>query len=129
MTGVDDSLGSVGRRPDLLLVEDDDALRQMLAWELSELGYRVYPVSGCREARGALAARDFDLALMDVGLPDGDGAELAVELIETNPALRIVLCSGRPGTMCSEHAPPEVIACLTKPVCVRRLDGLFRDKA
>ncbi len=111
----------------LLLLEDDEALRQMLAWELSELGYRVHPVGSCGEARAAVAARAFDLALFDVGLPDGDGAELAAELTESDPNLGIVLCSGRPGVLNREPVPREVIACVTKPVSVHRLDVLFRS--
>ena len=110
----------------LLLLEDDEALRQMLVWELSELGYRVHPTGSCGEARAAIDACNFDLALMDVGLPDGDGAELAVELIGANPGLRIVLCSGRPGALARGRVPSEVIACLNKPVSVGRLDVVFR---
>lgn len=126
MTG--DGIGSPteGRCLSLLLLEDDAALRQMLVWELSDLGYLVHPVGCCDEARAAIAARNFDLALMDAGLPDGDGAELAAELIGTYPELRIVLCSGRPGTLTRERVPSEVIACLIKPVSVGRLDALFR---
>ena len=110
----------------LLLLEDDAALRQMLEWELSDLGYRVYPVGCCEEARVALASGVFDLALMDVGLPDGDGAELAAELIRTSPELKVVLCSGRPGNLARGRVRSEVIACLTKPISVGRLDALFR---
>jgi DNA-binding response OmpR family regulator len=113
-------------RPELLLLEDDHALCQMLDWELSELGYRVHPAGSCREARAVAQALPIDLALMDVGLPDGDGAELAGELIEARPAMQIVLCSGRPDSVAPALVPTEVIACLTKPVCVGRLDELFR---
>lgn len=109
----------------VLLLEDDASLRQMLVWELSDLGYLVHPVGSCDEARSALAARNFDLALMDVGLPDGDGAELAGEITGTYPELRIFLCSGRPGTFTPERVPSEVSACLIKPVSVGRLDALF----
>jgi DNA-binding response OmpR family regulator len=129
MTGVGNGSRALGCRVSLLLLEDDEALRRMLVWELSELGYRVYPAGSCDEARAAIAARAFDLALMDVGLPDGDGAELAAELIETHSDLRIVLCSGRPGALAPERAPPGVLACLTKPVSVHRLDRLFRCKS
>lgn len=113
-------------RRNLLLLEDDDALRQMLVWELTELGYCVHPVGSCKEARAAIAAYGFDLALMDVGLPDGDGAELAAELIKINSGLRIVLSSGRPGALAPHRVPSGVVACLTKPISVHRLDTLFR---
>jgi DNA-binding response OmpR family regulator len=118
---------TAGLPASLLLVEDDDALRQMLAWELAELGYLVHPAGDCREARDAVAERAFDVALLDVGLPDGDGAELAAELIQRSPELRVVLCSGRPGNLSPDRIPAEVIAGLTKPISVAELDDLFRS--
>lgn len=39
---------------------------------------------------------EYDLLVSDVTLPDGDGAELAVELAEKNPAVAVLLCSGYP---------------------------------
>lgn len=110
----------------LLLLEDDDALRQMLDWEFAEFGYRVHSVASCREARAVGAGGAFDLALFDVGLPDGDGAALAAELMHLNASLKVILCSGRPGTLNPERVPPGVIACLTKPVSVDRINALFR---
>lgn len=113
----------------LLLLEDDDALRQMLDWELAELGYCVFAVGSCGEAREALAARRFDFALFDIELPDGNGAELAGELIEMTSAPQIVLCSGRSGTTVSERIVPGVLAFIAKPVSIQRLDALFRGRA
>jgi len=123
-----DSKGSHGAQPrsSLLLLEDDDALRQMLRWELAELGYGVTAVGSCHEARSAATIGDFDLALFDIGLPDGNGAELASELFKQRPDMRIVLCSGQPSQPVSEHLPSSVIACLAKPVSIRDLDSLFR---
>jgi DNA-binding response OmpR family regulator len=110
----------------VLVLEDDEALREMLDWELSELGYRVVAVGSCDEARTAAVARDFDLALFDIGLPDGDGADLAVELVRQRPEMRIVLCTGEPERLCRRGLPSEVITCLTKPVSIRRLQAAFR---
>ena len=114
--------------PFLLLLEDDEALRQMLAWELDELGYRVFAVGDCRAAREAVAARNFDLALFDIELPDGDGAELAGELTEQSSAPRIVLCSGRPGNPIPERLDSRILAFVSKPVSIQRLDELFRGR-
>jgi DNA-binding response OmpR family regulator len=110
----------------LLLLEDDAALRQMLAWELAEFGYQVVAVGTCDDARSAVVSRDFDLALFDIGLPDGDGAELALELTELKPSMRFVLCTGKPGNPTSKPLPPTVIARLTKPVSLHRLQALLR---
>ena len=126
--GLDDS-GRADSGPSLLLLEDDEALRQMLDWELAELGYQVLSVNSCHAARNAAAAHDFDLALFDIGLPDGDGAELAGELVDNEPAPRIVLCSGRSENQISESLAAKVLAFIVKPVSIQRLDLLFRSAA
>ena len=130
MTGWDSGgLHEMDPGPSILLLEDDESLRQMLTWELSDLGYHVIAVSSCREARAAMAMRDFDLALFDIELHDGDGAELAAELMEQRPELRVVLCSGKHGNSISEHLRPKLLAYLTKPVSIHQLDDLFRNRS
>jgi DNA-binding response OmpR family regulator len=110
----------------LLIVEDDQALRQMLAWELSDLGYRVCATGSCREARSAAAAIGFRLAVLDIDLPDGDGCRLAAELVRTSAGLNVVLVSGRHGADHCGPCSPAVIARLTKPVSAWRLDVILR---
>ncbi len=110
----------------LLIVEDDQALRQMLAWELSDLGYRVCATGSCREALAAAGAIGFRLAVLDIDLPDGDGCRLAAELVRTSPRLRVVLVSGRHGADRCGPGSPAVIARLTKPVSAWRLDTILR---
>jgi DNA-binding response OmpR family regulator len=110
----------------LLIVEDDQALRQMLAWELSDLGYRVCATGSCRGARSAAAAIGFRLAVLDIDLPDGDGRRLAAELARATPGLRVVLVSGRHGADRCGPRSPAVIARLTKPVSAWRLDVILR---
>jgi DNA-binding response OmpR family regulator len=63
--------------PDILLVEDDDGIAEPLAEGLARQGYRVRRV---RTGREALAAGDFDLALLDLGLEDIDGSEVCRRL-------------------------------------------------
>ena len=59
----------------ILLVEDDAALRGALEELLCREGYDVVKASNVRSARAGLDATA-DLAILDVGLPDGDGVEL-----------------------------------------------------
>ena len=59
----------------ILLVEDDAALRSALEELLLREGYEVTKVSNVRSAVEAMNA-EIDLAILDVGLPDGDGVSL-----------------------------------------------------
>ena len=59
----------------ILLVEDDTALRGALEELLAREGYEVIKASNVRTAQDAMSS-DIDLAMLDVGLPDGDGVSL-----------------------------------------------------
>ncbi|MGQ7297010.1 response regulator transcription factor [Quadrisphaera sp. KR29] len=61
----------------LLVVEDEEGLSSALRIGLSREGYAVDVAGSCAAARERLATTDFDAALLDITLPDGDGLALA----------------------------------------------------
>lgn len=66
--------------PTVLLIEDDASLGQTLAERLEKDGLTVRWAHTVRDARSAFAAGPWDLAIIDVRLPDGSGFGLAREL-------------------------------------------------
>ena len=64
----------------ILVVEDEQAIREMLAFNLGRAGYLVTPAGDGREARAAIADGYPDLVLMDWMLPDVSGLELTRQL-------------------------------------------------
>lgn len=64
----------------ILVVEDDGPLRDMLHADLSEAGYRVVAVSTVGEGLFHAEEDPFDLIVLDLNLPDGDGIEIAERL-------------------------------------------------
>ena len=64
----------------ILVVEDERAIRDMLAFNLGRAGYDVRPVADAREARAAIADVHPDLVVMDWMLPDISGLELTRQL-------------------------------------------------
>jgi len=64
----------------ILLVEDHADSLSALAMLLRREGYEIHVASGVREASAVAAASGCDLLLADLGLPDGNGAELMREL-------------------------------------------------
>lgn len=60
----------------VLLVEDESVLRRCLAAHLETRGARVQAAGSLEEANSLLENHHFDVAILDVGLPDGDGLSL-----------------------------------------------------
>ena len=60
----------------ILIVEDEQAIREMIAFHLSRAGYETMEAADCREARELIADARPDLALIDWMLPDTSGLEL-----------------------------------------------------
>ncbi len=124
----------------LLIVEDNNALRQMLGWELSDLGYRVIEAGTCAEARDRVRNQVKDrvsngnsqgpicFALIDLNLPDGSGIDLAKELLQGQQVLRAMLISGSHGarTAIDSDLQAALLGFLPKPINVQQVDRLFR---
>lgn len=64
----------------VLVVDDDRILTTLVASHLDGAGHRVECVDSAARTRARLAQAEFDLVLLDVGLPDADGFELCREL-------------------------------------------------
>jgi DNA-binding response OmpR family regulator len=60
----------------VLIIEDQDRLGQFLKQGLSESRYTVTWAHNCAEANDAIADSTFDVIVLDLGLPDGDGLDL-----------------------------------------------------
>jgi DNA-binding response OmpR family regulator len=86
----------------LLLVEDDPVLRTFLADNLSADGYRLLVAETLRDGLRELEYKRPDLAIIDLGLPDGSGLELIGRVRSADglvsrldPAVPVVVLSGR----------------------------------
>ena len=60
----------------VLVVEDDSFLNKMLSYNLASDGYKITSVLNARTAAQALSSGKFDLVLLDINLPDGNGYDL-----------------------------------------------------
>jgi len=69
----------------LLLVEDDANVARTLAERLASEGFAVTHAASVAAARAAVAQQRFHAAVLDVGLPDGNGFEVARHLRENSP--------------------------------------------
>jgi DNA-binding response OmpR family regulator len=87
---------SEGHQPAVLVVEDDELVRDAIARTLSHEGYLVLTAPTGHDAVGLLqgAAEPVDVVLLDVHLPDVSGVDLCARLRELTPGLPVVICSG-----------------------------------
>jgi DNA-binding response OmpR family regulator len=108
----------------ILIVEDDPLLRHAFRLLLEDAGYAVREAGSAQEALDVAYAEKPDLIILDIGLPDRSGLEVARELSEA-PATRgmpIVALTGRVGhdeqQACLEAGCSDYLA---KPVEPREL--------
>ncbi len=108
-------------RPRLLVVDDNASLVDNLSEILEGAGYSVRGAGTCEGAL-ALAREGFDVALVDLRLPDGDGTALAPQLKEVSPDGEVVLLTGF-ATLESAVAAVRAGACayLVKPCATQEL--------
>ena len=79
----------------LLVVEDDDDLREILTTRFTDAGYAVASAASGPDALAAVAAETPDLVLLDVMLPGLDGVEVCRRLRTDHPLLYIIMLTAR----------------------------------
>ncbi len=84
----------------VLLCEDDDLVRETLGDLLQELGCQVWAAADMGQARSLLPQCQPQLLITDLGLPDGDGRQLAAWALDALPGLQVAIASGQ-GTITS----------------------------
>ena len=103
--------------PAILVVEDELLVRMFAVDALEDAGFRVLQAGTATEAINALkGSPDVRAALVDIGLPDRPGDQLAAEIHALRSELPIVIASGRSGRELRERfAGNPRIAVLVKP--------------
>ena len=97
----------------ILLVEDDEFIRETLAELLEIPGNVVLQAYDATSALAALAAHPVDVLVSDVGLPKVSGIELAREALSRHPQLAVIFATGDPGG--ATKSGVEAAAGLVKP--------------
>jgi two-component system, cell cycle sensor histidine kinase and response regulator CckA len=120
----------------ILLVEDDEALRELMGVVIASEGYKVLEA---KNGASALAiAQEYPhqihLVLTDVMLPDVNGVELSAQLKVHRTGLRVLYMSGYPGDLLSHHGVLEADAVLlpkpfTKADLIASVSMLLQEAA
>jgi PAS domain S-box-containing protein len=116
-----------GRQERILVVEDNDAIRQVVLIQLAKLGYKALEANGPAPALKLIdAGEPIDLLFTDVVMPGGmSGLDLAREASARRPGLKVLFTSGFPGAlMAGRELPADAV--LGKPYRAQQLARKIR---
>lgn len=80
----------------ILVVEDDSFIITFTSKVLKSQGYLVTPAMTGKEALKRIQTSDYNLVLLDIGLPDVTGTELLKQIREINQDIIVIMITGNP---------------------------------
>lgn len=86
----------MGERARILIVDDDGSIRKVLATILEEEGYAADTAKNGTQAIKKSKVKFYNLALIDIRLPDMEGIKLLTRIRETTPKMRKIIITGYP---------------------------------
>ena len=86
----------MGESARILIVDDDENIRKVLTTILEEEGYIIESVDTGKKAIERTKRKAYNLALIDIRLPDIEGIELLTRMKDTTPKMRKIIITGYP---------------------------------
>jgi signal transduction histidine kinase/ActR/RegA family two-component response regulator len=117
-----------GPQPKILVVDDEEPVRELLRDLLEAEGFRVYLAPGGREALSIFAAQKLDGIFTDVGMPGMSGWELAHAIRESDESIPIAVITGWGEAVGSdEQKQARVNWVIAKPFRAERISELAQE--
>jgi DNA-binding NtrC family response regulator len=114
----------------VLLADDEESLRRILARELVRRGHRVIPAPDGRAALTLLEQEEFDVAVLDVRMPNLDGLSVLRQLKDELAAPEVILLTGNATVETAVEAMKAgAYDFVAKPCRIEVLDALIRAAA
>lgn len=123
---------SAGKRDIILIVEDNNAIRDLLSETVAASGYGVITARDSQEAMSMIQSQNFKLVFLDLRLPGVGGIEILKKIKEIAPAVPVVVVSGNPGDLLASQRGamwPEMV--ISKPFKISQIKealGLIKAK-
>jgi DNA-binding NtrC family response regulator len=119
----------MGKCARILVVDDDETIRRTMKAILEDEGYTVDLAATGKEAIQKSEKTAYNIALLDIRLPDIEGVELLKQLKDSIPRTRKVMVTGYPSMQNAIAAlNKNADAYLVKPVDVEKLLSTVRDQ-
>jgi DNA-binding NtrC family response regulator len=113
----------------VLIVDDDENIRKVLLAILEDQGYAVDLVGTAKKAIEATKRRFYNIALIDIRLPDMEGTELLTQMKETTPKMRKIIITGYPTLQNAiEAVNRRADAYIMKPFDVKKVLEVIKDQ-
>jgi signal transduction histidine kinase/CheY-like chemotaxis protein len=114
--------GSAVRNATILVVEDDDAVRELTRRVLAQAGHRVIAAASGEDALELVGTIAIDLVVTDVVMPGMNGRELVERLKQTHPLTRVIFSSGYTAdAVLQRGVASHEVAFLEKPYSLAQL--------
>ncbi len=113
----------------ILVVDDEESIRDIISEYLRPQGYRVFLASGSAQAFEIIQSEEnIDLLLTDMSMPDIDGVALSGVARDIRPSIRVVYMTGKTdGYLSRENVLPPHSSVLRKPFFFDDLMKVIRD--
>jgi two-component system response regulator AtoC len=112
----------------ILVIDDEEGIRRTVSMTLEHAGYVVDTAENGKQAIEKAEANFYNLALIDIRLPDMEGTELLTALKETTPKMVKIILTGYPALQNAITAINKgVDAYLIKPVNTDELLRLIKE--
>jgi putative two-component system response regulator len=99
----------------VLIVDDEPAVRDLMARWVSALGLRPWTASNANEALASMRTRHYDLAVIDVMMPGHDGLWLAAELRRKHPHTAVIVATAHTELLDGDAQQAPIADFLIKP--------------
>lgn len=113
----------------VLIVDDDEVIREFLLFNLEELGYEVHHASGGVEAvLKIIEEKAVDFVILDLTMPGLSGVNALNKLKRARPELPIAVCTGylEMEGLDREVTANKAVGCFRKPFSFEKLETLLR---
>ncbi len=118
------------RKPRVLVADDEETIRTLVARVLGRAGFEVAEATDGQHAIDRLDANDYDAIVLDLMMPRVDGFAVVEHLIETNPRMmeKTIVLTAFPEAAARERLH-HLCCVLTKPFDVNELVAVVRECA